>query len=66
MTKRPYRAHPRLRVVQDDRLKQPAIDRELQARELVRRGCQLAAGCAVLGLSYLAAVALVAIARWWR
>lgn len=67
MTKRAYRRHPHLRVVQDDRLVHPAIERELRARELIRRGCQLATGCAVLGLSWLLGLVVVAIAsRVWR
>lgn len=62
---RPHRLHPHLRVVADDRLCHPAIERELRVRTFIRRGCQLATGCAVLGLSWLLGLVVVAIASRW-
>lgn len=68
--KRVYRRHPHLRVVQHDKPEMlrlhPAIERELKARAVVRRGCALAAFVAVLGLTWLLAVAIVAVAKWFR
>lgn len=67
VTKKAYRAHPHLRVVADDRLVHPAIERELRARELARKVGAVAVTISVLGLSALLAMAVVAIAsRWGR
>ncbi|MFA9271563.1 MAG: hypothetical protein ACEQSX_12540 [Baekduiaceae bacterium] len=67
MTKKPYRLHPHLRVVQDDRLTHPAVDRELRAREVARKVTQLVVTISALGLSALICLAVAAVAsRWGR
>ena len=67
MTKKAYRLHPHLRIVQDDRICHPAIERELRARELARKVTQIVVTISALGLSALLCLAVAAVAsRWGR